>query len=177
MPFPLLSTVMQKPFLFLFICLSLVTRAQEQPTKEQQNFCRNLEKVLEDGRMENFESINGMNEKQSPFLPVPGYSIKLEPFGIIYVDKDHRFIGKTNQSYDSLGALRRLEELKHFTGYCLDTTIWKWAPQLGNDTTTLFFTEEKQWIATSPEFTFSLAMDKVGTKTYNVNLYIKRRKK
>ena len=102
---------------------------------------------------------------------------KIEPFGIIYVDKDHRFIGKTNQSYDSLGALQRLEELKHFTGYCLDTTIWKWAPQLGNDTTTLFFTEEKQWIATSPEFTFSLAMDKVGTKTYNVNLYIKRRKK
>ncbi|MFN8285367.1 MAG: hypothetical protein U0V74_01370 [Chitinophagales bacterium] len=162
-------------FLFLSF-LTLILKAQ-QPTKEQQNFCRNLEKVLEDGRMENFESINGMNEKQSPFLPVPGYNIRLEPFTVIYVDKDHRFVGKTNQSYDSLSALQRLEELKAFTGYCLDTTIWHWVPQYGNDSTTLFFTEEKQWIATSPEFTFSLAMDKTGIKTYNVNLYIKRRRK
>lgn len=166
-----------RSILLLAFILVVMHMVAQQPTYEQKRFCRNLEQVLEDGRQENFESLNGMSEKQSPLLPVPGYSIKLDPFGIIYVDKDHRFIGKTNQSFDSLSALQELEKLKEFTAYCLDTATWHWSEKTGNDSATVFFTEEKQLIATGPEFIFSLAMDKVANKVYTVNLYIKRRRR
>lgn len=156
------------------LLLSLAGHAQSA-SYEQQRFCTNLEKVLEDGRKENFESINGTNAKQSPFLIVPGYSIKLDPFGIIYVDKDNRFVGKTNQNFDSLSALKKLEELKPLVNYCLDSTMWYWISTEGDDSTTVFFKEEHQLQAHGAEFIISLAMDKVAAKLYTVNLYIKRK--
>lgn len=166
----------------LILCLAYVlacnTVVAQTASYEQQKFCTNLEKVLEDGRKENFESINGTNAKQSPFLVVPGYSIKLEPFSVIYVDKDSRFVGKTNQNFDSLSALKKLEELRPFVGYCLDSTMWYWTELNGDDSTTVFFKEERQLQAHGAEFTISIAMDKVAPKLYTVNLYIvKRRRK
>ncbi|MFN8300412.1 MAG: hypothetical protein U0T75_15025 [Chitinophagales bacterium] len=158
------------------LLLSITVHAQSV-SYEQQRFCTNLEKVLEDGRKENFESINGTGAKQSAFLVVPGYSIKLDPFGIIYVDKDNRFVGKTNQNFDSLSALKKLEELKPLVNYCLDSTMWYWTNEVGDDSTTVFFKEEQQLQAHGAEFIISLAVDKVAAKLYTVNLYIKRKRR
>lgn len=178
--FVFLFVLMRYAFTWLLF-LGLVTvaaRLQAQITPyEQQRFCTNLEKVLEDGRKENFESINGTSARQSPFLVVPGYNIKLDPFGIIYVDKDNRFVGKTNQNFDSLSALKKLEELKPVVNYCLDSTMWYWTAVAGDDSTTVFFKEEHQLQAHGAEFIISLAMDKVAAKLYTVNLYIKRKRR
>jgi hypothetical protein len=142
-----------------------------------QQFCTNLYKVLESGRRENFESLNGTLVKQSPLLPVPGYSIKLEPFPITYVDKDRRFVGKTNQNFDSLSALRKADELKDYIKYCMDSTQWTWSEAWGDDSTTVFFKELKQLKANETMFTIAIAVDAVAPKVYNVNLYIKRNRR
>lgn len=152
----------------------LICSAQKQAVSyEQQRFCTNLNKVLESGRQENFESLTDMNERQSSMLPVPGYSIRLAPFETVYVDKDNRFVGKTMENMDSLSGLKRLEELKPLVAYCLDST-WKWAEVFEDDSTTTFFKEFKQLRATGPQFSISLAMDVVAPKLYTINLYIRR---
>lgn len=149
------------------------TSAERTAAYEQMKFCSNLDKVLESGRQENFESLTGMNDRQSTLLPVPGYSIRLAPFKTLYVDKDSRFVGKTNENLDSLSAINRLEELKPFVAYCLDST-WKWEEVMDDDSATVFFKEFKQLRAVSPQFTLNLAMVVVAPKLYSVNLYIRR---
>ena len=159
----------------LIVVLSGYTQTSTERTAayEQQRFCSNLNKVLESGRQENFESLTGMNERQSSMLPVPGYSIRLAPFKTVYVDKDSRFVGRTMENMDSLSATKRLEELKPLVAYCLDST-WKWSEVPGDDSTTAFFNEFKELRATNPQFTINLAMDIVVPKLYTVNLYIRR---
>lgn len=163
--------------LFLMMCLLVVLSAAAQNAAyEQQKFCSNLNKVLESGRQENFESLTDMNEKQSTLLPVPGYSIRLKPFGIVYVDKDSRFVGKTNENLDSLSALKRLQEIKPLVANCLDST-WKWTEVMGDDSATVFFKEFKQLRATSPDFVLNIAMDVVAPNLYTINLYIRRNRR
>src|SRR5262245_59201445 len=87
---------------------------------QHSKFCSNLNKVFELGRKDNFDSYDGTMVKQSPFLPVPGYSIKLDEFAVNYVDKDNRFVAKTNLNMDSISALQKMEELKQYISYCLD---------------------------------------------------------
>jgi hypothetical protein len=140
-------------------------------------FCKNLNKVFELGRQDNFDSYDGTMVKQSPLLPVPGYSIKLDEFAITYADKDHRFVGKTNLNLDSLSALQKLEELKAYVGYCLDSTQWtKWTETAGDDSTTVFFKELKEVRADAKDLNLILAVTLAAPKVYTVNLYVKRRK-
>jgi hypothetical protein len=140
---------------------------------QQVNFCKGLKKVLESGRHENFESLQGMNETHNALVKIPGYTVNLDPFSITYVDKDNRFVGKTNENLDSLTALTKLEEYKALVNYCLDST-WTWVEQMGEDSTTTFFHEFKQLKAQSGQFTISLAMDIMVPKVYTVNLYIRK---
>jgi hypothetical protein len=166
-----------KAFILTLSIISIqILFAQKGTAYEQQRFCKNLNKVFEDGRKENFEAITGMNEKQSPLLPVPGYSINMDPFGTIYVDKDSRFVGKTNENLDSLGALEKLEEYRLFVSTCLDTT-WKWSETMGDDSSTVFFKEFKEMRAITRDLNLALAMDVVAPKLYTVNLYVRRNKR
>ena len=162
--------------MLLALCASAQTGTERMAAYEQQKFCSNLNKVLESGRQENFESLTDMNERQSPALPVPGYSIRLAPFRVVYVDKDSRFVGKTNENLDSLSALKRMEEIKPLVAHCLDST-WHWTEMLGDDSSTVFFKEFKQLRAVGPEFTISLAMDQVAPRLYTVNLYIRKNRR
>lgn len=143
---------------------------------QQQHFCKNLNKVLESGRKENFESITGMNERESAFLPVPGYSIHLQPFNTIYVDKDSRFVGKTGEEMDSLSAIKRLDELLALVGPCLDST-WQWREVYGNDSTTPFFKEIKELRAVTTDLELNIAMVLVAPNLYTANLYIRRKQR
>jgi hypothetical protein len=143
----------------------------------QQNFCNSLKKVFELGIKDNFDSYDGTLVKQSPFLQVPGYSIKLEGFPVNYADKDHRFVAKTNLNLDSLSAINKLEEMKLFVGNCLDSTTWsRWSDANGDDSTTVFFKELKESVSTSKEFNLTLAVVSVATKVYSINLYVHRRR-
>lgn len=162
--------------MLLTLCACAQTAAERMAAYEQQKFCSNLNKVLESGRQEDFESLTDMNERQSSALPVPGYSIRLAPFDVVYVDKDRRFVGKTNENLDSLSAVKRLEQLKPLVANCLDST-WRWSEALGDDSTTVFFKEFKQLRAMGPEFTISLAMDVVAHNLYTVNLYIRKNRR
>jgi hypothetical protein len=166
---------MKSAILFLSV-LFVVAGVRSQTAYEQQTLCKNLKEVFESGIRENFESITGTNARQSPFLPVPGYSIKLPDYPVIYVDKDSRFVGKHNQNLDSLTALIRLEELKEKISFCLDTSIWHWNTLLGDDSTTVFFKETFQHKAVSSQLNLWLAVVNVAPKIYSVNLYIKRRR-
>mgnify|MGYP006155044341 FL=1 len=163
-------------WMFMAFGVSAQTGAERMAAYEQQKFCSNLNKVLESGRQEDFESLTDMNERQSSVLPVPGYSIRLAPFDVVYVDKDRRFVGKTNENLDSLSAVKRLEQLKPLVANCLDST-WRWSEALGDDSTTVFFKEFKQLRAMGPEFTISLAMDVVAHNLYTVNLYIRKNRR
>ncbi len=163
-------------FLFLFLFFSLSGFSQP-PGYAQQNFCKNLNKVFELGRNDNFESYDGTMVKQSPFLPVPGYSIKLEGFPVNYADKDNRFVAKTNENMDSLSALKKLEELKTFVGYCLDSMQWKkWEEVNGNDSATVFLKELKKARATTKDLTLNIAIIIAAPKVYSVAMYVKRRR-
>lgn len=162
--------------MLLTLCACAQTAAERMAAYEQQKFCSNLNKVLESGRQEDFESLTDMNERQSSALPVPGYSIRLAPFDVVYVDKDRRFVGKTNENLDSLSAVKRLEQLKPLVANCLDST-WRWSEALGDDSSTVFFKEFKQLRAIGPEFTISLAMDVVAHNLYTVNLYIRKNRR
>ena len=143
----------------------------------QQNFCKNLNKVFELGRKDNFESYDGTMVKQSPFLAVPGYSIKLDGFPVTYADKDNRFVGKTNENMDSLSALKKLEEMKMFLGNCLDTLQWgKWSEVTGDDSTTVFFHELKEVRTAARDLVLNVAAIIVAPKVYSVVMYVRRRR-
>lgn len=161
----------------VFYCLLLCGAYAQNAAYHHQKFCNTLNKVFESGRVENFESLVGMNSKQSPFLQVPGPNVKLEPFPVLYIDKDNRFVGKTNENLDSLLAIKKLEELKEYISVCLDSTQWVWVDFKGDDPTTVFFTENYEWQAISRELTLTLASVKVSEKVYTANMYIRRNKK
>jgi hypothetical protein len=166
---------MKKAAFILALFYAVVCQAQTNDYK-QQNFCKNLYKVFELGLNDNFESYDGTLVRQSAVLVVPGYSIKLEGFPINYADKDHRFVAKTNENMDSLTALIRLEEMKTFVGFCMDTIRWaKWFEEPGDDPATPFLKEFKQAKAYSKDFSVSLAILSAAPKVYTVVLYIKRK--
>lgn len=169
--------VRTRTMLLLLTLLAALYSSAQNTSYKQQNFCRNLNKVFELGRNDNFESYDGTIVKQSPLLPVPGYSIKLEDFPINYADKDQRFVAKTNLNLDSLSALAKLEELKGFVGYCLDTVQWAvWTEVTGDDNTTVFFKELKQAQTHCRDMNLALAIVTVAPKLYTVVLYVKRRR-
>lgn len=173
--FNLLSTVKQT-LLFVYLFLSVWVFAQTG-NYEHVKFCTNLNRVFESGRVENFESLIGLDAKQSPFLPAPGPRIKLQNFPVLYVDKDSRFVGKTNQNFDSLSAITRANELKAYITPCLDSTQWFWVDFTGDDSSTVFFREDYEWQAISKELTLTVATVRVTEKVYSVNMYIKRNRK
>ncbi len=169
--------VRTRTMLLLLTLLAALYSSAQNTSYKQQNFCRNLNKVFELGRNDNFESYDGTIVKQSPLLPVPGYSIKLEDFPINYADKDQRFVAKTNLNLDSLSALAKLDELKGFVGYCLDTVQWAaWTEVNGDDNTTDFFKELKQAQTHCRDMNLALAIVTVAPKLYTVVLYVKRRR-
>ena len=166
-----------KGIFFVFLLLTAGVCFSQPPGYAQQNFCKNLNKVFELGRNDNFESYDGTMVKQSPFLPVPGYAIKLEEFAINYADKDHRFVAKTNVNLDSLSALKKLEELKLFVGTCLDTTQWtKWTEVPGDDPATVFLTEFKEIRTFSKDFALNLAILIAAPNVYSIALYVKKKR-
>lgn len=155
--------------------LFLLNGFAQNGSYEQQDFCKNLHKVFELGRHDNFDSYDGTMVKVSPMLPVPGYGIKLERFPLNYADKDHRFVAKTGENLDSLSAANKLEELKTFVGNCLDSTWVKWTETTGDDSATPFFHEFKEAKAVAKDLTLTLAIVTVAPKLYSVNLYVRRR--
>lgn len=160
--------------LFFFTTVTLFGQTTDY---EQVKFCTNLNRVFESGRVENFESLTGLDAKQSAFLQVPGPKIKLQNFPVLYVDKDSRFVGKTNQNFDSLSAIARASELKAYITPCLDSTQWFWLDFTGDDSTTVFFKEDYEWQAISKELTLTLATVRISEKVFTVNMYIKRNRK
>lgn len=152
----------------------LLAAAQEDAAFEQQSFCKHLSEVLDNGVRDNFASINGTAARQNFLVPVPSYSIKLERFPITYVDKDHRFVGKTNLNFDSLSAVQELEKYKAFVAPCLDSTHWHWSQTEGDDSTTVFFNELKEFRARQESFTITLAVIHAAIKVYSIVLYVKR---
>lgn len=162
--------------LTFFFFSFLLNGFSQGATYEQQNFCKNLNKVFELGRKDNFDSYDGTMVKQSALLPVPGYSIKLDLFPVTYTDKDHRFVGKTNENLDSLSALNKLEELKNQVGFCLDSTQWKpWIKVLGDDVSTVFFREFAEEKTSAKDLTLSIAIVTLAPKLYSINFYVKRK--
>jgi len=165
-------------FVVLCVTLNNALAQEKNKTQEQNAFCSALVNVLENGRRDNFESIGYTRVKSSPFLEVPTAPIKLPRFPVVYVDKDSRFVGKSNITYDSLSALQELEVLKEFVGVCLDTAQWqKWNTESGDDPATVFFTEFHRTEARSAEFFLTLAMVKVGIKTYTLVLFVRKQKR
>lgn len=162
-------------FLVAILFLSATWGFAQSPNYTQQNFCKSLHKVFELGRKDNFDSYDATMVKQSAFLAVPGYSIKLDEFPITYVDKDNRFVAKTNLNLDSLSAFKKIEDLKLLTGFCLDTIQWtKWEEVNGDDATTVFFKEFKEERAISADLTLNLAIIIVAPKVYSLVMYAKR---
>ena len=159
----------------LFIQYSLIAQAS---TAEQNSFCSSLMNLLQIGKYDNFESIGYTRVKASPFLEVPVAPAKMLRFPVVYVDKDSRFVGKSNITYDSLSALQELEVLKDFVGVCLDTAQWqKWNTELNDDPSTFFFTEFHRAEARSADFLLTLAMVRAGNKTYSIHLFIRKHKR
>ena len=167
---------MRLAFLFLF-SITTVCGISQPAGYVQQNFCKNLNKVFEMGRKDNFESYDGTMVKQSAMLVVPGYAIKLDEFPITYADKDNRFVAKTNLNFDSLSALNKLEELKPMVGFCLDSSQWKkWEEVSGDDSNTVFFKELKEIRAVSSDLELNLAIIIAAPKVYSLVMYIKRKR-
>lgn len=174
-----LITVNRNTLSLIFFCLLFTTSIKAQPAPHEQNsFCSSLTNVLENGKHDNFETIGYTRVKSSAFMEVPVGPVKMPRFPVVYVDKDSRFVGKSNITYDSLTAIQELEVLKTFVGTCLDTAKWqKWNTELNDDPTTPFFTEFHRAEARSAEFLLTLAMVKAGNKTYAINLFVKRHKR
>lgn len=153
-----------------------VSWAQFATSYEQQKFCKNWEQVLEIGRKENFESISGTNAKQSPMLVVPGYSIHLPKFPVIYVDKDNRFIAKTNLNMDSLTAIAALADYTEYILYCTDTAKWKLSSiSFGDDSSTTFISEHQKINVQNLEFNLIITSEKVAEKVYTILFYLRKR--
>ena len=164
---------MKLPFLIFFLFWTHLIQAQSAAFK-QEEFCHNLNKVIEDGRKENFEALNAVMEKNL-LNPYQGYTIKLAGFPITYVDKDKRFVAKTNLNLDSISALKKLDECKAQVGFCLDSTQWfKWTEVPGDDPATVFLKEVKELRAIESTLTLNLAIIRVAAKEYSVVMYIKR---
>ncbi len=163
-------------FTIFYVLLLFHGFAQARLTP-QESFCKNLNKIFELGRQDNFDSYDGTMVKQSPFLPVPGYSIKLDLFPVTYADKDHRFVGKTNENLDSLSALKKMDEMKTSVDFCLDTLQWsKWSEAKGDDSTTIFFHELTEVKTVCRDLAVTVAVVGLAPKVYSVNLYVKRRR-
>lgn len=161
-----------KALLVLFTT-TLFLLAHAQPAV-QKSFCSNLNKVIESGVYENFESVSASNVKQSPFLAVPGNAVKLPGFPVTYVDKDNRFIAKTNMNTDSLGAIAMLDSLRMQVANCLDST-WQWQSiLLENDSSTIFFKEIRYYLAQSPQLRLQVAMTEAARNVYTCVLYMRR---
>lgn len=165
-----------KFLLFCILVLTIIGSYSQPAAYVQEQLCLNLNKVLESGRMENFESLQGVRAKQSAMLQVPGYSVKLPDFPVVYVDKDSRFVAKTLLNMDSASAQLKLQELKGVVGHCLDSVQWsKWTDVPGDDSTTTFFNEEQLLRALSREFILDLAIVKATEKVRTLQLYIRRK--
>lgn len=165
-----------KYFSHFFFLLTVYWGNAQQADYKQLNFCNNLNKVFELGRYDNFDTYDGTMVKQSPILQVPGYSIKLENFPVTYADKDHRFVAKTNENLDSLTALKKLEELKLFVGFCLDTMQWQpWQAMKEDDAATVFLKEHTRLQTTSKDLRLTLAVLSVVPRVYTLAMYVKRR--
>lgn len=167
----------RKRFMVYLLLLALPVRSFSQNAQYlQQKFCSNLNKVLESGSMENFESLDGMRNKQSPLLQVPGYAISLDPFPIVYVDKDNRFVAKTGLNMDSVSAIAKWNQLRTVVEHCLDSVRWAfWADSVSDNPQTVFFREERYNRAMSNIFNLDLAIVRINEKIWTVNLYIRRR--
>ena len=165
-----------KPRFFILLVLSSSIAFAQTDTPQQRDFCKSMSKILESGRMENFESLRGSG-KQSSLVPVPGYNISVERFPITYVDKDSRFVAKTGLNFDSLSAVNKLEDYKSFVNFCLDSAQWTWSETKGDDSTTVFFKEIKEYRATQSMFTLTLAITQVGIKVFSINMYIRRNRR
>lgn len=165
-------------YFFPCLCVLLLFNASAQThLTRQESICKNLNKIFELGRQDNFDSYDGTMVKQSPFLPVPGYSIKLDLFPITYVDKDHRFVGKTNENLDSLSAIKKMDELKTSVGFCLDSLQWsKWQEAKGDDSTTVFFHELIQTKTECRDLTITVAVVNLAPKIFSVILFVRRKK-
>jgi len=165
-------------YFFSCLCVLFLFNAVAQTRlTPQESICKNLNKIFELGRQDNFDSYDGTMVKQSPFLPVPGYSIKLDLFPVTYADKDHRFVGKTNENLDSLSALKKMEELKTSIGFCLDTLQWnKWHETKGDDSTTLFFHELIETKTECRDLILTVAVVNLAPKIFSVNLFVRRKK-
>lgn len=160
---------------FVFYLLFVIALAQLPPDVEKAKFCKGMKQVLESGRHENFESITGA-EKQSSWLPVPGYTIHLPRFPIIYVDKDSRFVAKTNINMDSLTAAAQLLSYRDYVMQCLDTAEWKPGEIITGDIAeTPFFTEHQVYPVISKEFKLHVANVRLTDKVYSILFYIRRR--
>lgn len=165
-----------KKYFYLVLFFSATQSYAQSAEAIQANFCKALKQVFELGIKDNFETYDGTMVKQSPFLPVPAYGIKLEKFALNYADKDNRFVAKTNLNLDSLSSMQELEAMKIFTGNCLDTLQWSgWSEINGDDTGTVFFKELKEAKAFSGNLELTLAVVKVAAKIYSINLYVKRK--
>ncbi len=163
-------------FMVTMLVLTLPVISFSQSAYLQQKFCNNLNKVLESGRMENFESLDGMRSKQSPLLQVPGYAINMDAFPIVYVDKDNRFVAKTGLNMDSVSAIAKWNQLLPMVEHCLDSVQWAfWADSTSDNPQTVFFREEKYKRAMSNMFNLDLAIVRTNEKIWTVNLYIRRR--
>lgn len=168
---------MKKTVSVIILNIVLSSVFSQNPAYEKQKFCSTLSKIFESGRIENFESLAGMNSKQSPFLQVPGPNIKLDGFPVVYVDKDSRFVGKTNLNMDSVSAIKKVDELKAYFSSCLDSSQWFWLDFQGDDSSTVFFKEEFYWKAISKDLTLTLAAVNASGNSYSANLYIRRNKR
>ena len=165
-----------KRFFLAFLLFSSFLSFSQTVSYAQQNFCKNLNKIFELGRKDNFDSYDGTMVRQSAFLVVPGYSIKLDEFPVTYADKDSRFVAKTSLNLDSLSALKKLEELKTLVGFCLDTVQWKkWEEVNGDDAATVFFKELKEAKAVSNDLTLNLAITIAAPKVYSLVMYVQRK--
>lgn len=163
-----------KFFLLAGACFFALLLHAQNPEVERLDMCKNLNKVFESGRKENFESLKAPVQ-QSPFLPVPGYSVRLNRFPVCYVDKDHRFVAKTNMNFDSLTVINKLVEYRDYVATCLDSTKLSWTETQGDDSTTAFFKELKELNSPYVLFNISFAAIQVGTKVYSVAMYIRRK--
>lgn len=168
---------MKKTITVIVLSIVLLPVFSQNATYERQKFCNALSKIFESGRVENFESLAGMNSKQSPFLQVPGPNIKLEGFPVLYVDKDSRFVGKTNLNMDSVSALKKVDELKAYISSCLDSSQWFWLDFQGDDSSTVFFKEVFYWQSVSKDLTLTLSAVNASGNSYSANLYIRRNKR
>jgi len=145
-----------------------------QQTALKEEFCNNLNEVLERGRRDDFESLKMAMLKIVPMMETHQPNLKLPGFPKLAIDKDDRFVAETLASADSFGAIKKLDELKPYVSSCLDSNKWYWQERYGDDSTTAFFKEFKEIYASDGVVTITLAMVLVGDNVYSDNMYIRK---